>query len=311
MAQRVRIVGFVAVGLVGCRALLDLPDVGSSEIAQDAALTPDTAIAPPPVPEAAPVEKPCVSLAPLEGEYRYQAIAAGRQGVEGIFQLEPANPKLDKATPFINKTPVDLGGTFPGFVRRRSEGGFTVQFDFNPTHTETYVFTPSTTSALQALSVTETVFGSAVQGTCDPPVDLVKCAMTPGLSWTGLASGTYAGATFTTTLTFEYIDDGEASKIPVGKVFVPSYHVHETRSFKGNVFGGQDNHYWFAKDTGLLVQAMLKAGDYETNVANGIQVTANGNTFEFKGHAEFILTSLEPIPFSDAGRDAATDAKKN
>ena len=72
--------------------------------------------------------------------------------------------------------------------------------------------------------------------------------------------------------------------------------------------GTQDNHYWFAKDTGLLVQAKIKTGDYDSNMANGA-IAKNGIVvIEYKGHAEFILTSLTPIPLPMPVMDAGPDA---
>jgi len=306
----------------GCRALLDLPDIGESAGLVEDSGVPDTT--PPPVlpvtgSDATPA--PCKAYLPAEGFYNYVPLDNTKRGREAVFKLVNNGTKEDGTLFPPESIPGEGAPSLRAKLTHKDATTWVFRADLNKQHFTEFTFKTSDAVGLQVISVTEGLFSTIeVKATCSPPVDLLRCTtMVGGEKWFGGAVGTFAffgnQGSFGATVAFTIIDDMGAAPPSVGGKLVDSFHIHEDRSFTNQVAGTQGNDYWFSKENGLLVRAVFEGGDIMSGVVDGgISMTPAPNlALEYKGRAGFILDKLEAEPFNppaDAGGDAKKDAKQ-
>lgn len=312
-----------ALVLVGCRALLDLPPIGDQEALTDGGGGSETSAIPTNEGGGNEAGPGCATVSlPAEGDYTYTLINSARRGEEQIFVLTSDGKSENGTFGGVTTIPESPGLTFLARLTHGENNTFTSRFFFNSGHTDEYTFQASPNAGLRVVNVTQRQFGGQfnVNAHCDPPVDVIKCAMVPNETWRAAPVGTFTfgdnAGSFNTTIDFTYVvddDAGLASQLSVNGKLVDTYHLKETRTLKGNIFGTETAEYWFARDNGLLIQATFAAGDITSKKVDGLTMTLNTVPLEFKGHAEFLLTDLTPKPLPDAGApvDAAKDAKKD
>lgn len=316
---------FAAAALTGCRALLDLPPIGAED-SPDSGLESGISI---PTTEAGSEGGPsCATVVrPAEGDYTYALINSARKGEEQIFVLSADGKNEDSAFGGVTNIPDPPNTTFSARLTHGDNNTYLTRFFFNSGHTDEYTFQAAPNAGLQVVNVKQRQFNDAfnVNAKCDPPVDVIRCGMLPNETWRAAPVGTFTfgdnAGSFNTVIDFTYVVDDDAglvSQLSVNGKLVDTYHLKETRTLKGNIFGVETAEYWFARENGLLIQAMFKAGDISSKKVDGLTMTLGTVPLEFKGHAEFLLTDLTPKPLPDAGapadageKDAAKDAKKD
>ena len=308
-----------ALVLAGCRALLGLPPVGEELSEADGGPTssvPTNEAGP--AAETGPVGPTCATVSlPPEGDYIYTPVNPARKGEEQLFIL---NSDGTENGPFggITTIPEGTNTSFLARVTHQNDHTYLSQFFLNGNHTDEYTFNASPNSGLQVVNVKQRQLGDGfiVNAKCDPPVDVIKCAMTPNQAWRAGPKGTFIfngnEGSFNTTIDFQYVvddDAGLASQLSVDGKLVDTYHIKETRSLNGNLYGTQLAEYWFSRQNGLLIRASFTTGDITSKKTDGITLRLGELLFEFKGHAEFVLSSLDPKPLPDAGPPADSGVK--
>ncbi len=312
--RRVRLaslLGAVAVGLVGCRALLDLDDNAQSVTPADEAGsetgvidssvdTPDTAT------DSGPPG--CNLYVAKEGVYTYEDETPVAPHHERLVQLNPTGTaELGDGGIAL---PANLANPFYATVRQIA-GQIVYHLDYNSLHYDEYTFVAKPNAGLRVSAVTENLLNIPVDVTCDVPA--IQCPMVLHSTWNAAAKGLFGGQTFDAKLTFTYVED---ESLAIGGELIPTFHVHESRELAGAVSGHAEIDYWFAKADGLLIRAVNKVGaNIDSTVVDGLTMNVKLGTlpplpFEYKADIVFKLKSLTPapLPTPDAGvADAKAD----
>jgi len=207
---------------------------------------------------------------PPAGVYRYDADGAESLSLLGTTQA--------------------WGPTMPATVTHEPGGCWRIRLDYSTHHWRAQLLCVEDGALVERAGESYQAFdfGVLIENTstftCDPPHVLMRADAEPGDSWPVRCEGTSEeqGTTVVTEGTNTYVG---RETVRIGDRDVPAHHYRQDRTMSGDQTGTQEEHQWYAVDTGMLLRARSEVEAVSPSPVGDVTYTESG---------EYTLASSRP-----------------